>query len=76
MSFNRKDYNDVNWLGKNRHDQNPSGLHFPFNKSIRPWIRKGVTFTQILAAHVTQSILATEPAREMTHSYSSECCED
>lgn len=37
MSINRRDYNDVNWLGKNRHDQNSSGLHFPFNEFIRPW---------------------------------------
>ena len=76
MSFNRKGYNDVNWLGKNSQDQNLSGLHFAFDNFIRPWIRKRVTFTQILTAHTAQSVLAAEEAPEMTCSYPTECFDD
>lgn len=76
MSFNRKDYNDVNRLGKKRQDENLSGLHFAFDDFIRPWIGTWVTFTQILTAHIAQSILAAEEALEMTCSYPTECFED
>lgn len=61
----------MNWSGKNRQDQNLSGLHFAFDDFIRPWIRKWVTFTQILAAHIAQSVLTAEEALEMNCSYPS-----
>lgn len=76
MSFNRKDYNDGNWLNKNRQNQNLSGLRFAFDYFIRPWIKKWVTFTQILDAHIAQLILIAGEAPEMTCSYHSECSEE